>query len=89
LSNLFTHEPPREVEIDIAMVPGGRPKVLKIEANDCTVFEGEVGMRWSSTLSLETCPVGEGFVLRFTTDAPRGTRDRRRLGVAVSRVVVR
>lgn len=90
LSNLFTHEAPREVDVAVAMVPGGRPKVLKIEANDCTLFEGEVGRGWSATLPLDRCAAaGDGLTLRFTTDAPRGTRDRRRLGVAVSRVVLR
>jgi hypothetical protein len=90
LSNLFTHEPPREVEVTVAMVPGGRPKVLKIEANDCMLFEGEVRRGWTSTLALERCAVGgEGLTLRFTTDAPRSARDRRRLGVALSRVALR
>jgi hypothetical protein len=90
LSNLFTHEAPREVLIDVLMVPGGTPKKLKIEANDCVLFEGEVGNGWSSTLPLERCEIArEGITLRFTTDAPRTAEDRRRRGVALSKVAVR
>lgn len=89
LSNVFTHSPPRAVEIGAIRVPGGRPKALKIEANDCLLFEGTVRQGWSSTLSLERCdPSGEGLTLRFITDAPRGTTDRRKLGVALSRVAL-
>jgi hypothetical protein len=89
LSNLFTHNPPRAVEIGAIMVPGGKPKPLKIEANDCTLFEGIVHRGWSAMLSLERCDLsGVGLTLRFTTDAPRGA-DRRRLGIAMSRVVLR
>ena len=89
LSNLFTHSPPRAVEIGAIRVPGGKPKTLKIEANDCLLFEGSVHQGWSSTLSLERCSrSGEGLTLRFTTDAPRGKKDRRRLGIAVSRVAL-
>ena len=89
LSNVVTHERPRAVQIDVVMVPAA-PKVLKIEANECTLFEGVVGAGWSSTLSFERCPIdAKGLTLRLTTDAPRGTTDRRRLGVAVSRVVLR
>ena len=90
LSNVFTHSPPRAVEIGAIRVPGGRPKALKIEANDCVLFEGTVHQGWSSTLSLERCGrSGEGLTLRFTTDAPRGEKDRRRLGIAVSRVALK
>lgn len=90
LSNLFSHDRPREVQIDVAMVAGGAPKRLKVEANDCMLFDGPIGHGWSSTLSLERCHLSdEGLTLRFTTDAPRGATDRRRLGVAVSRVVLR
>jgi hypothetical protein len=91
LSNLMTHEVPREVQIDVVQVPGGTPKVLKIEANQCVLFEGPVGAGWSSTLSLDRCGglAREGLTLRFTTAAPRGPVDRRRLGVGLSRVLVR
>jgi hypothetical protein len=91
LSNLVTHELPREVQVDVLKVPDGTPKPLRIEANDCRLFEGVVGDGWSSTLSLEGCAsiARDGLTLRFTTDAPRGATDRRRRGVAVSRVVVR
>jgi hypothetical protein len=89
LSNLLTHEPPREVQVDVLMLPAGPAKILKIEANDCTLFDGEVRNGWSETLPLDRCAIGpEGLVLRFSTDAPRAP-DRRRLGVALSRVVVR
>ncbi len=89
LSNLFTHNPPRAVEIGAIMVPGGKPKALKIEANDCTLFDGIVHRGWSAMLSLERCDLsGVGVTLRFTTDAPRAA-DRRRLGIAMSRVVLR
>ena len=90
LSNLVTHNPPRQVEIGAIRVPGGTPKALKIEANDCTLFEGTVHQGWSSTLSLDRCDLsGVGLTLRFTTDAPRRPTDRRRLGIAMSRVVLR
>ena len=89
LSNVITHSPPRAVEIGAIRVPGGRPKALKIEANDCVLFEGTVRQGWSSTLSLERCGrSGEGLTLRFTTDAPRGEKDRRRLGIALTRVAL-
>ena len=89
LSNVFTHSPPRAVEIGAIRVPGGRPKALKIEANDCVLYEGTVHRGWSSTLSLERCdPPGEGLTLRFITDAPRGEKDRRRLGIALTRVAL-
>ncbi len=90
LSNLFTHDPPREVEIGAIRVPGGKQKALKIEANDCTLFDGVVRHGWSSTLSLARCEVaGAGLTLRFTTEATRHATDRRQLGVALSRVVLR
>ena len=90
LSNLFTHDPPREVEIGAIRVPGGKQKALKIEANDCTLFDGVVRQGWSSTLSLARCEVaGAGLTLRFTTEATRRPTDRRRLGIALSRVVLR
>lgn len=90
LSNLVTHHPPREVRVDVVMVPGGTPKALTIKANDCTLFDGQVRDGWSSTLSLERCDTPrEGLILRFATPAPRGAVDRRRLGVALSRVVLR
>jgi hypothetical protein len=89
LTNLFTHNTPREVQVDVLMVPE-RPKPLKIAANDCVLFEGEVGSGWSTVLSLDRCGVsGEGLTLTFTTAAPRNPKDGRRLGVALSRVVVR
>ena len=90
LWNLFTYEPPRGVEIDVIMVPGGGgPKALKIEANGCTLFEGDVSGEWSSTFSFERCDLSGGDItLRFATDAPRGEKDRRRLSVALSRVVL-
>ena len=90
LSNLVTHKPPRQVEIGAVRVPGGKPKALKVEANDCILFEGTVHQGWSSTLSLDRCDLsGVGLTLRFTTDAPRRSTDRRRLGIAMSRVVLR
>jgi len=90
LSSLFTHEPPREVQVDVLTVPDGTPKMLKIEANDCVLFEGMVGNGWSSALSLERCDISrDGLTLSFTTDAPRGKTDPRRRGVALSRVVLR
>lgn len=90
LSNLFTHKPPHEVEIDVLIVPGGTPKALKIEANDCVLFEGLVHHEWLSVLALDRCDLSrDGLTLRFTTDAPRGATDRRRRGVALSRVVLR
>jgi hypothetical protein len=90
LSNLFTHVPPREVQVDVLTVPGGTPKNLKIEANDCVIFEGPVGSGWSSALSLERCDISrEGLTLHFTTAAPRDAATRRRLGVGLSRVILR
>ncbi len=90
LSNLFTHDTPREVEIDVLMVPEGTPKTLKIEANDCVLFDGVVGGGWSSVLSLDRCGItGEGLTLTFTTTARRSPKDQRRHGVALSRVVLR
>ena len=89
LSNLLTREVPHEVQVDVLMVPGGAPKELKIEANDCVLFQGPVRGGWSGTLSLEPCDVSAGLSLRFTTAASRGKKDRRRLGVALSRVVLR
>ena len=89
LSNLFSDTPPRALAIGPIRVPGGRPKVLKIEANKCLLFEGPVHHGWSSTLSLERCSrPGESLTLRFTTDAPRSEKDRRRLGIAVSKVAL-
>ena len=88
LSNLMTHTPPREVVIEVAMVPGP-PKLLTIQANECTLFEGDVHANWVRTFDLGACPSREDLTLRFTTEAPRGPIDRRRLGVAISRVVVR
>ena len=89
ISNAFTHRPPTAVLVEVMMVAGGRPKHLTIEANDCTLFEGEVEAGWSATLPLARCNVAaEGLTLRFTTAASRGDRDRRRLGVAVSRVTL-
>jgi hypothetical protein len=90
ISNAFTHRRPRAVEIEILQVPGGTPKRLRIDANDCTLFDGEVGRNWASTLSLESCgSLSAGLTLKFETTAPRGQRDRRRLGVAISRVVLK
>lgn len=89
LSNLFTHRTPRKVEIGPLMVPAGIPKSLKIEANTCLLFEGTVHHGWSSTLSLDRCDLSGGdLTLRFTTDAYRGTTDRRKLGVGLSRVTL-
>ena len=67
-----------------------RRKSLKIEANDCVLFEGAIGSGWSSALSLARCNISrDGLTLRFTTAAPRSTADPRRRGVALSRVVLR
>ena len=89
LSNLFTHTPPREVLVEVAMTPGP-PKMLKIQANDCTLFEGDVRANWSKVFLLGNCASGtKGLTLRFATEASRGPVDRRRLGVAISRVVLR
>ena len=90
LSNLFTHSPPRAVEIGAIDVPGGTPKALKVEANDCLLFEGVVRNGWSATLPLERCDIArEGLTLRFTTAAPRAGADRRRRGVALTSVVLK
>jgi hypothetical protein len=89
LSNLFSYEPPREVSVEVLMVPQARPKPLRIEANGCVLFDGTVGDGWSSTLSLDRCDVSRGLTLSFSTTAPRGEVDRRRLGVALSSVVLR
>lgn len=73
----------------VLVLPAMLTKNLKIEANDCTLFDGEVVAGWSATLPLARCNVAaEGLTLRFTTAASRGDRDRRRLGAAVSRVTL-
>ena len=75
LSNLFTHTPPREVLVEVAMTPGP-PKMLKVQANDCTLFEGDVRANWSAVFSLGNCASGtKGLVLRFATEASRGPVD--------------
>ena len=82
-------DPPRQLEVEVLMVPGGRPKELKIEANDRVLFRGMVSRGWSATLSLEGCDTSRGLTLRFTGPAGRTAKDLRKLGVALSRVVVR
>jgi hypothetical protein len=68
--------------------PAGRSQ-FRWMRNDCTLFEGMVGHGWSSTLSLARCDItGVGLTLRFTTAATRHATDRRRLGIALSRVVL-
>ncbi|MBP1634426.1 MAG: sulfatase [Acidobacteria bacterium] len=89
LSNLYTYKRPREVEVEVLMVPSRAPKELKIEANDCVLFQGPVSDGWSSTLSLAPCGIARDLTLRFTTSAARAGRDPRRLGVALSGVVLR
>ena len=71
------------------MVPGRQPKELKIEANGCVLFQGPVNDGWSSTLPLDRCAIDHDLTLRFSTAAPRAGRDPRRLGVALSSVVLR
>jgi hypothetical protein len=89
ISNAFTHRRPVAVQVEVLAVPGGVPKNLKIEADDCMLFEGVVGGGWAATLSLARCELAaDDFMLRFTTPAPRGATDSRSLGVALSRVVL-
>ncbi len=84
-----TLDRPRKLEVEVLMVPGGRPKELTIEANDHVLFRGPVSRGWAATLPLDACDINRGLTLRFTTPAARSGNDGRRLGVALSRVVVR
>jgi arylsulfatase A-like enzyme len=88
LSNVLAHREPRALQVDVLQVPGGTPKELKIEANDCLLFQGLVRGGWSVALPLERCDVSAGLTIRFTTAAAPGKKDRRRLGVALSQVVL-
>lgn len=87
--NLPTLDPPRQLEVEVLMVAGTASKDLTIEANDEVLFRGPVRRGWSTILSLEGCDVSRGLTLRFTTPAARSATDVRRLGVALSHVVVR
>ena len=87
--NLPTLDPPRQLEVDVLMVSGSPSKELTIEANDHVLFRGPVRRGWSASLPLEGVDVSAGLTLRFTTPAFRSPGDIRRLGVALSRVVVR
>jgi Sulfatase len=90
LTNVFTYERPRAVQVDVLRVPGDQPKLLTIEANDCQIFRGQVKSGWSSALSLTGCDLsGGGLTLRFSSAAAQTGGDRRRRGVALSRVAVR
>jgi hypothetical protein len=90
LTNVFTHERPRAVQVDVLRVPNDRPKLLTIEANDCLIFRGQVKSGWSSALSLAGCDLSRGgLTLRFSTAAAQTAGDRRRRGIALSRVAVR
>jgi hypothetical protein len=74
----------------VLRVPNDRPKLLTIEANDCLIFRGQVKSGWSSALSLAGCDLsGGGLTLRFRTAAAQTAGDRRRRGIALSRVAVR
>jgi arylsulfatase A-like enzyme len=90
IANLLGHDRPRSVDVGVALVPDGTPKPLKIDANDCVLFEGTVTSGWSSTLPLDRCDISRGgLTLIFTTPAPRRKEDGRRLGVALSHVFLR
>jgi hypothetical protein len=89
--NLPTVDSPRQLEVEVLMVPEGGPreKELKIEANGRVLFRGSVGGGWAATLPLEGCDTSQGLTIRFTTPAAPSGEDVRKLGVALSRVVVR
>ena len=90
LAEVLSHQTPRAVLVEVLHVPGDRPKPLRVEANDCVLFDGAVRGGWTAELPLEPCRFADrGLTLRFTTPAPPAGRDRRRLGVALSRVLLR
>jgi hypothetical protein len=69
--------------VDLAR--GGRH--LRISAEGCTLFDGDVPAHWEATLSLGKCPApGPELTLTFESGVTR--RGSRRLGVGVKSVVV-
>lgn len=87
--HLPTLDQPRQLEVEVLMVSGTPSKELTLEANDQVLYRGPVHRGWSASLPLEGVDVSAGLTLRFRTPAFRSSRDVRKLGVALSRVIVR
>ena len=82
--------PPAQLFIEVLMT-GTAPKSLVVTVNDCTVFDDEIFGRWQRTFPLLGCQLGRDVVeieLRSEVHVP-GSRDARRLGVAVGRIELR
>lgn len=89
IADVTSTERPRQLEIAVLRVPTAR-KRLRIEANGCKVFDAEVQTGWTGSVPLDACDIPTvGLTLRFSTTAERPRGDARRLGVALSRVVLR
>ncbi|HET7618529.1 MAG TPA: sulfatase-like hydrolase/transferase [Gemmatimonadaceae bacterium] len=82
--------PPSAVRLELLRSGAGN-KRLRVAANGCQILDTHVPRgRWAGTLPLGNCPLDSG-VLRLTLDSdvtPRHGTERRRLGVAVSKVVL-
>lgn len=81
---------PSSLEIEI-LSAGRAGKPLRVLVDDCELLSERLPEgRWSKTMELGACaPRGEWTTIRLVTETHRpGDRDRRRLGVALARVVL-